>query len=602
MENKDKLLISYCFIAALNNNEENLFNSVYLPLCKRALSSFSVTQEYGKATDLRSKMLDLYGINVPLYTTRQMIRAIEKASKHDVPITIFEKGDSFKITEYSYLENEAIYLQEARNANQLQEAFVTFAKSKEPISNSNESSYPLFIDFIESNKKEISNFFNIVNIDAKIEQEVQNNFQLQADFLNYIFKNDSGLLKIAEKIYLGSVIASFIESNFDLESKFETGEVYYLDTQFVLSLLDLQAEEETLPIQELVQLIQANGGKVKVLDKTVEEIENIFEKAIQNFTDNPLIAAIKNDSIFGACSRNKWKKTDLQEIADKFTETLLKKYSISQELVPPQIIDKAKKSKERIDLNEKRQKKSALHDIIAIFYIRFLRKDKIKSFKKAKYWFITLNPTLLQFNKSHIDTGFIPECILPESLTSILWLKNPKKFGDNALKVGLTELVANTLVQNIIPSYVLVDLDKLLKSKTSISEEGFAMLVSNLSRDSVEKIHNFLELAETGSPEAFNKSVTLRIETEKFKNAAKDSNAQSLLRNNKRLSEERDNYKNLAFLFLGFATSAILCFLLILFFKFENIFSNIVTLISALISIGTLIKSIFSFINLIREK
>lgn len=63
--------------------------------------------------------------------------------------------------------------------------------------------------------------------------------------------------------------------------------IYYLDTQIVLEALDLQKAEDTLPTQELLKLIRATGGKIRLLDITINEIHKIIELAINNYSNEP---------------------------------------------------------------------------------------------------------------------------------------------------------------------------------------------------------------------------------------------------------------------------------------------------------------------------
>lgn len=52
MDNKNTLT-SYAFLAALNENGTDLYNAVYLPLCKRALTIHTKENTHGTDNDIK---------------------------------------------------------------------------------------------------------------------------------------------------------------------------------------------------------------------------------------------------------------------------------------------------------------------------------------------------------------------------------------------------------------------------------------------------------------------------------------------------------------------------------------------------------------------
>lgn len=74
---------------------------------------------------------------------------------------------------------------------------------------------------------------------------------------------DDELFQIAEQLYLGTIVAGFLESGINVETNFASNEVYYIDTPLILRALDLQKEEETKPALELLDLIRNTGGTIK---------------------------------------------------------------------------------------------------------------------------------------------------------------------------------------------------------------------------------------------------------------------------------------------------------------------------------------------------
>ena len=70
------------------------------------------------------------------------------------------------------------------------------------------------------------------------------------------------------------------------------------------------------------------------------------------------------------------------------------------------------------------RKNAAAHDVIAYLYIRKRRKQDSNRIliQKAGSWFITANKRLCKFNISRKENGYPCETIMPQELTSLLFL------------------------------------------------------------------------------------------------------------------------------------------------------------------------------------
>lgn len=79
----DNVLTSYSFLAALSENETDIYKAVYLPLFKRAISSYAAKKSpkvsnsiQGTDIDIQSIILEEYGIEVPILIVRKLIKAV----------------------------------------------------------------------------------------------------------------------------------------------------------------------------------------------------------------------------------------------------------------------------------------------------------------------------------------------------------------------------------------------------------------------------------------------------------------------------------------------------------------------------------------------
>lgn len=512
----DNVLTSYSFLAALSENETDIYKTVYLPLFKRAISSYAAKKSskesnsiQGTDIDIQSIILEEYGIEVPILIVRKLIKAVgtslSKKERNIFKFDTFEDGKAFQFTNYNYFSTEEIYDRERRNAQALQQAFEDYLKSE----NLSEKNIPSFSQFIDKNKCNLSSFFSGKNC---LIHDVEGSFMAHVNFLQHIEGGYHYLYQTAERIYLGSVIASFLETGVDLESKIDDNIIYYLDTQIVLEALDLQKAEDTLPTQELLKLIRATGGKIRLLDITINEIHKIIELAINNYskshptTVNEACVRIGKNKTWLISINGKLEsfiKAELQVDIDGILETKMNLYSRSE------------------DVNLLKQtrihKSTAIHDVAAYLHVRDRREGNIRLFQKAKYWFVTANKKLADFNISRKTNGFVNETIMPEELTSLLFLKNPQKLAKKVSQIGLNELIAQTLSEEYASKELINEIDIAIKESADLSAEDYNILFSSIALQSTNKIQKLLE--EISDKRKFNESIHNLIEKERTKQA-----------------------------------------------------------------------------------
>lgn len=513
----DNVLTSYSFLAALSENETDIYKTVYLPLFKRAISSYAAKKSskesnsiQGTDIDIQSIILEEYGIEVPILIVRKLIKAVgtslSKKERNIFKFDTFEDGKAFQFTNYNYFSTEEIYDRERRNVQALQQAFEDYLKSE----NLSEKNIPSFSQFIDKNKCNLSSFFSGKNC---LIHDVEGSFMAHVNFLQHIEGGYHYLYQTAERIYLGSVIASFLETGVDLESKIDDNIIYYLDTQIVLEALDLQKAEDTLPTQELLKLIRATGGKIRLLDITINEIHKIIELAINNYSKSHPTTTVNE-----ACVRIGKNKTWLISINGKLESFIKAELQVDIDGILETKMNLYSRSEDVNLLKQTRiHKSTAIHDVAAYLHVRDRREGNIRLFQKAKYWFVTANKKLADFNISRKTNGFVNETIMPEELTSLLFLKNPQKLAKKVSQIGLNELIAQTLSEEYASKELINEIDIAIKESADLSAEDYNILFSSIALQSTNKIQKLLE--EISDKRKFNESIHNLIEKERTKQA-----------------------------------------------------------------------------------
>ncbi len=537
MKMEEQLLTTYSFFAALTENSTDIYSAVYIPMCKRALSSYAKRNTVGNDQDIRNIISTEYGINVPLLIIRKLIKSVEKdLSRKDrakFDFHIDEKGNnfSFSFKSFAFSSIEDSYEAERRKSNALQQAFELFAKEQ----NETIDNLPTFSDFISKNKNKISSFLSgkVNNIDCS-----EASFMTHVRFLQYIEQNDTLLYQTTKQIFIGSVIASYLESDFDLNAKLERGTSYYLDTQILLELLDLQRPEDSTPTKELVNLIQETGGNIRLMDITLDEVRTNINNAIIHYDRNNPTTTINE-----ACIRLGKNKTWLISLHGKLENILQTDYKISIDKIPESDIEVYSKTEDAAQLKDIWYRKhSAIHDVVAYLYVREKRKhdSNKRLLQKASYWFITANRKLCDFNITKKINGNTGEIIMPDELTSLLFLQNPKKLSGRVSSIGLNELIAQTLSEEYPSRDLINEFDSAVSSLDNVSADDYKILLSSISQESTIRIHKLL-YTSISEPEQFNKDIHTIIEAERNNKLKADNKHKEEVNKNKQLQETNES-------------------------------------------------------------
>lgn len=385
---------------------------------------------------------------------------------------------------------------------------------------------PSFTDFLNKNKRKLASFFKgkkDVN-----REPAENNYFHHVKFLEHISISNHDLYEIAENLYLGSIVASFLEADFDLAAKFISGEIYYLDTSIILRALDLQKEEETKAILELLDLIRKTGGEIKVLSITIDEVHGVINSALDQYNN-----VTPTSTINEACLRPGKNKTYLINLNGKLEEHVAKELQVKVESLPLAFKQKFQNSPDIQGLKEERARKgSAIHDVFAYLFVRDKRGGMIQSYQKAKAWFLTTNARLLAFNLRSLPLNVISEIVLPDALISLLWLKNPNQFVGELKSIGLTELMANTLAEEIASKELISEFSISIKQFEKISKEDYYILLGSVAHQSAKKLEHFNELVIADKASA-SVEVYRMIEKERSRRNTDQSKIREVQRNEK---------------------------------------------------------------------
>ena len=122
--------------------------------------------------------------------------------------------------------------------------------------------------------------------------------------------------------------------------------ILLLDTNFIISLLDLNTPESTHTCRKLLEVCKNLGYKFHLLKDTIEEIKSLLNSKSLNYDKAIIIKYINREDIYNACERRKLNSVDLDRISDNLENILTSIYGIK--LIPntDKLKNKAKFSRE----------------------------------------------------------------------------------------------------------------------------------------------------------------------------------------------------------------------------------------------------------------
>ena len=233
---------------------------VFVPLVKRSLHYLNSEKKQYKGeniSEIRSIVEEQYGIDFPLPVLKSILQKLAKEinTEKEKVFELYQDG-AFWIKDYVFEDYDEQLKESKRKVHELQNAFKEFCK----INNVSDVEKNCIIKFIEKNRLSISRYLTLSLIPNG------ENFTIPALFVDY-FKNIPHFYSQIRDLYLGSTLTCALEYEF---SKTTMEVTLLLDTNFVVSLLDLNTPESTHTCKKLLEICGKIGYKFSILPETID--------------------------------------------------------------------------------------------------------------------------------------------------------------------------------------------------------------------------------------------------------------------------------------------------------------------------------------------
>ncbi|MHA4846471.1 hypothetical protein ACX0G7_20000 [Flavitalea antarctica] len=534
-----KRVTTYSLLAYINNKQARTatYESIFIPIVKRGLSKM-VSLGVKKGEDIRT-VLDfidqLYDIDMPITVLKKLLKVIENEANHssETPAVKFYEDWSFIINNYYFDEYEDEIEKRESEIQRLQEIYEAFVRSE-----SNESAPTSIFHFIEQGKFSLGKY-----IKSKYPSDFQDH-TIEARFIKFI-EPIAGFYELVQSIYLGAIISIYLEySPSDVKKDVEL----VLDTNFVISLLDLNTSASTQNCRRLVEISRRLGYRFSILSITLKEIDNLLTSRVQFYNEYFLGSLADPEDIYNACKRRSLNRADLDKIRIDVQHQL---ENFGVVIIPN--VDKYINLAKNGDLFSKLKGKrntdfAALHDATCMEYVKAKRIKQQYSFDRVNCWFLNNSSS----RATLASNGFQPFTIKSEDLLNLLWLTSPmvkdivdqKEFSN----IGLSRLVSSTLDDSLPKSQTIRELDDNIKkyANENLKDEDILRVAKAVAERTIKNLDKINDLAENDSA-AFVKKLQEIADHEKEKEDARNQMYYELVsRTREEISQMRNMHQSLS--------------------------------------------------------
>ena len=410
----DKILSTYALLAYLKETSvsaQTAITDLYIPLVKKAMSEYAnengLSEYKGRSlSEIQQKIRSIFELEIPLPILAKILKSISDEIGDENIFALYSDG-AFIIKSYVFNDINTLVESERANIDLLKDDFKAYCEE-----NGFKYNFEELEQFILAQQMDIftDKRTDLLSIDYYVPKYIQERIA------------DESIFRIMSNIYLGSIIASYLEQN--ITQKVTDTELL-LDTNFFISLINLNTEDAYHTCNQLFVLCQQLGFRFTMLNSTVNQIKILLSNRINDFASRDFIGSVRAADVFNACIRNGIDKTGLERIKDNITRMINERgILVIQDAQILDLIDKAKKSAEYKELIQKRQNAdSALNDIVAKMYVERKRGNDIREFVDVKCWFLHNSYSPYDYSYGHkVHERYL---ISANELLVLLWLSSP---------------------------------------------------------------------------------------------------------------------------------------------------------------------------------
>ena len=490
MQNANIALISTLY----NSKGADFYKDIYFPIIKYAAMNIYFeaedSQKYFDIVGLQERITNRIGITIPVPILRNSIRALSRRTDQDVVLELYQKGDYFVIRKNwdadinISLEQQADVI--STSFRELNLYFTEFLQTEHLTSEKE------FIDFFLSYAGDVSNYINSSNTTSEVNEEYVNIVR----FIQWLKESRPNSYQVVNNLMWGSIVAGFLQrQNVEADIKVVERVDYYLDTSLVLSMLNLDSEENILYAKDLLRIIKDSGSTPYVHALTIREITRILSSVEAAQGPKP------GTSIEHAWATQGLSLSTLLQIKNNLEKIIQQDLGISIKQATSSSLDEIeKKYKNNFDvkaLAEDRQSQGEervreIHDVFMKDFVQKLNLERGGAFiENQSAYFVSLNSDLITFASK---AGVIPSVIHASKVIMSLWIHSSR--SENVQKEMLAEVMSRCFALNQTDVRHRLKIFQKHYKDCSLTKEDVSQMYTSLIKRSANTINEFDKLSQ----------------------------------------------------------------------------------------------------------
>lgn len=319
-DNITKRAVTYGFLAHISSSAKLAKGQldVFVPIVKKCLHNISEGKAEIKGTNISEIADQIFAdwqIEIPLPVLRTILIQISKElqKNDDSNAFVLNNDGSFWIKKFVFADFDEQIKESEHNVKELQKAYQRFCAIYDVPATDGKD----VIRFIEQHKDILAHY--LIHSDCSDKTD----YSLPAKFVDY-FKPVKPLYEEIRDLYLGAIISCAVGYQFE---GLKNEVTLLLDTNFIISILDLNTPESTRTCKKLLEVCEKSGYTFIILPETKEEIQSLLEYKSRSLDKVALQKSVNKEDVFCACERRGLNSADLMRISDNL-EKDLKEYKI----------------------------------------------------------------------------------------------------------------------------------------------------------------------------------------------------------------------------------------------------------------------------------
>jgi len=461
-----KALIGYAVLKRLHDDRRDILEA-YTPFVE-----FAIAKQESTHTDIQSLQEFVradFGLEIPTNTVRTILRRLARngliTALEGYNYVELHTVDDKLIADFQESVDESI-----RERNDLLQDY----KTNSGRDKTDDELLSDFVDFILT---------SLENKSTHEDKVVDSSRQAIAAYVAHIKEYDNRRYHAFQRIYYGAIlsqVASLGNSTAKIATK--NSLTVYLDSNILFRVLNLQNPVYNKSSQEFLGLLKAHGFQVRCFQKSVDEMRGVLAHRRSLMLSGkipehiPEIEARHIDGIIGAFYRRGMRLSDIDSLSAKL-ELEIEKSGIKVDdqdfldpiKVPLQLLSSYYEKKLRHHLGSRKiddfdrdydidkilpQADVPVHiqkmvrakceiDTKIVGCIRKWRGNRdIYNMPDAKFVFVTCDRQLFRHNREPEKVNRIPEVMMEDQFTTILWIADPDRSGDLPLELAISAYAA----------------------------------------------------------------------------------------------------------------------------------------------------------------